>query len=198
MGAVSAAITVSLDGYVAAPGDAPGRGLGEGGERLHSWVFGGPWRYEDAVRGEPHGEDARWLAQAGARTGAVICGRWTYEAARHWGGRNPAGKPFFVLTHRPAEQPHGGEFNFVCGLEEALARAREAAGGDDVHIMGGADTIRQALAADVVEQLTLIVAPLLLGAGKRLFEGFTRSLELEQLGARQSRFATFLEYRVRR
>jgi len=198
MSGVTAAITTSLDGFVAAPGDVPGRGLGEGGERLHNWVFGGPWRYEDATRGEPRDEDARWLAQAGARTGAVICGRWTYEAARHWGGRNPAGKPFFVLTHRPAEQPEGGQFAFVSGLEAALERAGEAADGKDVHVMGGADTIRQALAAGAVDELTIVLAPLVLGAGKRLFEGFEGSLELEQLDARQSALATFLTYRVRR
>lgn len=64
--------------------------------------------------------------------------------------------------------------------------------------MGGADVLRQALGAELVDELTLIVAPVVLGGGKRLFEGFSKSLELEQLGVRQSRFATFLNYRVKR
>ena len=84
------------------------------------------------------------------------------------------------------------------GVEEALARAREAAGDKDVHIMSGADIIRQALAAELVDELTIIVAPVLLGGGKRLFEGFDRSIDLEHIGVRQSPDATFIDYRVRR
>jgi dihydrofolate reductase len=78
-----------------------------------------------------------------------------------------------------------------------VERAREAAGDKDVNVMGGADTIRQALEASLVDELTIIVAPVLLGGGKRLFEGFSKSLELEHIGVRQSPFATFVDYRVR-
>jgi dihydrofolate reductase len=67
-----------------------------------------------------------------------------------------------------------------------------------VHVMGGADLIRQALEAGLVDELTIIVAPVVLGGGKRLFEGFSESLELEQLGVRQSQYATFIDYRVKR
>jgi dihydrofolate reductase len=198
MGEVLAAITVSVDGYFAGPNDGPGRGLGEGGERLHHWVFGGPWTYDQEQRGEASGEDAAWLEEMMARVGAAVGGRWTYEAARHWGDENPWGFPFFVVTHRPEEQPEGDAFTFVDGVEAAVERAREAAGGKDVNVMGGGQVIRQALEADLVDQLTIIVAPVVLGGGKRLFDGFTRSLELEQLGVRQSSFATFLDYRVKR
>jgi dihydrofolate reductase len=192
---VFAGITTSIDGYIAAPDDGPGKGLGEGGERLHYWVFGGPWSY-DEPRGEPAGEDAAWLEDMSKRVGAVVGGRWTYEAARHWGDENPWGIPFFVVTHRPEEQPEGDEFTFVAGVEEAVARAREAAGDKDVHVMGGADVLRQALDAGLVDELSIIVAPVILGGGKRLFEGFTKSLDLTQLGVRQSEFATFIDYRV--
>ena len=132
------------------------------------------------------------------RVGAVVGGRATYEAARHWGDKNPWGLPFFIVTHRPEEQPEGDDFVFVDGVAEALERARAAAGDKDVSLMGGADVIRQALAAGLVDELTIIVAPLILGGGKRLFEGFTEDIELEQLGVHQSTLATFLEYRVRR
>jgi dihydrofolate reductase len=197
MAKLVAAITTSIDGYITGPDDGPGRGLGEGGERLHYWVFGGPWTYSDETRPAATGEDAAWLAEVTSRIGAVVGGRWTYEAARHWGDENPWGLPFFIVTHRPEEEPDGGGFQFVAGLEAAVQRAIEAADGKDVHLMGGADIIRQALAAGLVDELTLIIAPVVLGAGKRLFDGFSESLELDQLGVRQSPFATFIGYRVR-
>ena len=198
MAKVLAGITTSVDGYIAGPEDEPGKGLGEGGERLHYWVFGGPWTYDNEPKGEPTGEDAAWLAETSSRVGAVVCGRWTYEAAEHWGGKNPWGLPFFIVTHRPEEEPGGGAFTFVAGVEEAVARAAEAAGDKDVHVMGGADVIRQALEAGLVDELTIIIAPVVLGGGKHLFEGFSRSLDLEHLGVRQSQYATFVDYRVKR
>jgi dihydrofolate reductase len=196
MAQVLAAITVSVDGYIAGPDDGPGKGLGEGGERLHHWVFGGPWTYDDGPRGEATGEDAAFLAETMSRVGAVVGGRWTYEAARHWGDENPWGLPVFIVTHRPEEEPAGGAFTFVSGIETAVERARAAAGGKDVNVMGGADVIRQALGAGIVDELTLIVAPVVLGGGKRLFEGFTQSLDLEHRGVRQSPLATFITYGV--
>jgi dihydrofolate reductase len=195
---VLAGITTSVDGYIAGPDDGPAKGLGEGGERLHYWVFGGPWSYAEDPRGEATGEDAAWLSDAMSRVGAVVAGRWTYEAARHWGDENPWGLPFFILTHRTDEQPDGDAFIFVSGIQEAVDRAKEAAGDKDVNIMGGADTIRQALDAGLVDELSIIIAPVTLGGGKHLFDGFTKSLDLEHLGVRQSEYATFIDYRVKR
>ena len=195
---VVAGITTSIDGYITGPHDGPGRGLGEGGERLHYWVFGGPWTYAEEPRGEATGEDAAYLEAAMSRVGAVVAGRSTYEAARHWGDKNPWGIPLFIVTHRPEEAPEDGEFAFVAGVEEAVERAREAAGDKDVHVMGGADVIRQALQAGLVDELSIIVAPVIMGSGKRLFDGFSDSVELEHIGLRQSPFATFVDYRVTR
>jgi dihydrofolate reductase len=196
---VLAGITTSVDGYVAGPDDGPGKGLGEGGERLHYWVFGQPWSYYGGPQGEPtDADDAEWLGETMARVGAVVGGRWTYEAGEHWGGENPWGVPFFIVTHRPEDEPPGGNFSFVNGVEEAVERAKEAAGDKDVHVMGGAEIIRQALHADLVDELSIIVAPLVLGGGKHLFEGFTKDIELEHIGVRQSPFATFIDYRVKR
>jgi dihydrofolate reductase len=196
MGKVIAGITTSVDGYIAGPDDGPGRGLGTGGERLHYWVFGGPWTYDSQPEGEATGEDKAWLDEAFAGLGAVIAGRWTFEAADRWGGSSPWQLPFFIVTHRPEEEPEGAGFTFVGSFEEALERAREAAGDKHVHVMGGADLIRQALAAGVVDELSIITAPVVLGGGKRLFDGFHEQIELEHIGVRQSPFATFVDYRV--
>ena len=69
---VAASITISLDGYVAGPNDGPGRGLGDGGERLHYWVFGGPWSYDEEPTGEPTGADKEYLDSVIARRGAIV------------------------------------------------------------------------------------------------------------------------------
>src|SRR5687767_96681 len=194
---VTAGITTSLDGYITGPNDGPGCGLGEGGERLHYWVFGGPWTYDAEPTGEMGPEDKAWMDQAMGGLGAVIAGRATYEAAEHWGDTNPWGLPFFIVTHRPEEQPAGDDFVFVGDLTEAVERARAAAGDKDVHVMGGADVVRQALELDLVDELTIIIAPVILGGGKLLFDGFDRSLDLEPKGVRQSQYATFVDYVVR-
>ena len=133
-----------------------------------------------------------------ARVGAVVGGRNTYEAAGAWGGQNPWGMPFFIVTHRPQDAPADAGFSFVNGLDEAVARAREAAGGKDVSIMGGADVIRQALRAGYVEELSISIAPVVLGGGKRLFDGSEGTVRLEHLALLQSPFATHLSYRVLR
>jgi dihydrofolate reductase len=129
--------------------------------------------------------------------GAVIGGRWTYEAADHWGGHNPWPVPFFIVTHRPDEEPREGGFTFVDGLDEAMRRARAVAGGKDVQVMGGADLIRQALRAGYVDEFTLTIAPIVLGGGKALFDGFEADLQLEHVRVLQSPLATHLTYRVR-
>jgi dihydrofolate reductase len=195
---VIAGITTSLDGYITGPNDGPEKGLGEGGERLHYWVFGGPWTYDNHPTGEPVDADKAVLDEAMSRAGATICGRGMYDSAGAWGGANPFGVPMFVLTHRVEDQPPAESgFTFVDSFEEALRRATEAAGDKDVSIGGGADVIRQALNAGIVEELMITVAPVILGAGKRLFDGFERDVTLEHLGpVRQSPFATHITYRV--
>lgn len=194
---VIAGITISLDGYITGPHDGPGHGLGDGGERLHYWVFGGPWSYDVGARGEPTGADKEVLDEAAARIGAVIGGRNTYEAAEAWGGHNPFGAPFFIVTHRLEEAPAADAgFTFVKGLDEAIVQARQAADGKDIYIMGGANVIRQALREGYLDELAITIAPVVLGGGKRLFEGFGKSVILEQSRVRQSPFVTHLSYRI--
>jgi hypothetical protein len=88
---------MSVDGYTTGPRDGPGKGLGEGGERLHYWVFGGPWTYASGPKGEATGEDAAWLSEAMSGVGSIVGGRATYAAAGHWGDENPGAFPSYGL-----------------------------------------------------------------------------------------------------
>jgi dihydrofolate reductase len=199
-GKVVAAITVSLDGYVTGPDDRPGQGLGVGGERLHYWVMGGPWTYEtDHEPGIGMGEADReyydLLLQGQA---AGICGRGMYDNSGAWGGTNPFPGTLVVLTHRTEDQPdESSGFVMVDGFDAALAHAREAADGGGVAIGGGAHVIRQALAAGVVDELGISTAPVILGGGKRLFEGFGQDVELDILSVHQGEHAVHTRYAVR-
>jgi dihydrofolate reductase len=196
MTVVAAAITMSLDGYITGPNDGPGNGLGDGGERLHYWVFGGPWSYEAEPKGEATGADKEYLDGGMARAGAVVVGRGMYESAGAWGGQNPFGVPLFVVTHRPEDAPSEGGFTFVDGLDEAIAQARQVAGDKDISIGGGADVIRQTLRAGHVDDLAISIAPVILGGGKRLFDGFEQTLNLQHVALLQSPFATHITYRL--
>ena len=200
MSKVIATITTSVDGYVVGPDDREGQGLGVGGERLHYWVMGGPWTYDtdDREPGEGMGEqDQAFFADLTAGLGAGVCGRGMYDSSGAWGGHNPFAGPLFVVTHRVDEQPDpSAGFTFVSGVEEAVAAAREAANGKGVAISGGADVIRQALRADLVDELAISVAPVVLGAGKRLFEGFDRDIDLRITRVYPSTYAVHTRYDV--
>jgi dihydrofolate reductase len=104
--------------------------------------------------------------------------------------------PFFIVTHRPQDAHPEAEFTFVNGLDEAMRLAREAAGDRDVFVMGGAGVIRQALRAGYIEELSLSIAPVVLGGEKRLFDGFDDTASLEHRRVLQSPFATHITYRV--
>src|SRR3978361_1087125 len=134
-----AGISVSLDGFITGPEDRPGQGLGIGGERLHYWVFGGPWTYDgehdfDAMAGE----DKAYYDGLIARIGSGIVGRGMYDAAGARGGKNPFPGNLVVLTHR-TDDPHDESFTFVDDLGEALRLARKAAGARAVTIGGGGE-----------------------------------------------------------
>ncbi|CAI9401857.1 dihydrofolate reductase family protein [Nocardioides sp. T2.26MG-1] len=199
-GKVVAAITTSVDGYVTGPDDGPRQGLGIGGERLHYWVMGGPWSYEGGHDTDGmQGSDREFFDALTAGLGCGIVGRNMYDAAGAWGGTNPFPGPLVVLTHRTEDQPDpSAGFVFVDGFDAALARARELAAGATVSLGGGADLIRQGLAAGVVDELAISTAPVVLGGGKRLFEGFEDDLDLEVLGTWSSPYATHVRYAVLR
>ena len=189
---------MSLDGFVTGPNDGPeGRGLGEGGEVLHYWVFGGPWTY-DGERGTATGVDAEVLDEA-LGAGAVVVGRRMYDTTKGWGGKSPFG-PCVVLTHRVEDQPPADSgFEFVEGVVEAVTRAREIAGEEGiVNIGGGASLVQQALRAGLVDELHLHVAPVLLGAGRTLFDDLEVRLDFEPIRVRESPYSTHIDFRIRR
>ena len=186
--------TISLDGYGAGPHQSLENPLGMGAGSLHEWFY--PTRtFRTNVLGQDGGTtgpDDAWASKGFENMGAWILGRnmfgpvrgpWPDEEWTGWWGPNPPYHvPVFVLTHhaRPSVGMEGGTtFHFVTGgIHEALDRARTAAEGKDVRIGGGAHTIRQYLEARLIDQLHIVVAPILLGAGEPLFAG----LDLPSLG----------------
>lgn len=199
MGRIIAAITTSVDGYVTGPDDGPGGGLGRGGERLHYWVMGGPWTYEGGHVFAMHGPDKEFFDELVSTVRSGVVGRGMYDAAGAWGGTNPFPGPLYVVTHRTEDQPpEESGFRFVADLDTALDRASAAAGDGDVSLGGGADVIRQALAAGRVDELVISTAPVILGAGKRLFDGFDRDVDLEVARVYSSPYATHVRYTVTR
>jgi len=199
MGKVIASISMSVDGYITGPDDHAGQGLGRGGERLHYWVMGGPWTYDGGHEFAMSGPDKEFYDELVSSLGAGVVGRGMYDAAGAWGGSNPFPGPLFVVTHRTEDQPPEDKgFTFVGDVTSALDQATEVAGDLDVSVGGGADVIRQALASGRVDELVLTTAPVILGGGKRLFDGFEHDLDLEVRQVVSSPYATHVRYGVRR
>jgi dihydrofolate reductase len=184
-------MSMSLDGFIAGPEDEGQNGLGNGGEILHDWLSDGHGGIgPSGVNGEVFGE----LLQSGA----VVVGRRTFEMAGEWGGDHHDGVPIFVLTRRPGDTPRFPLVTYVGDVAEAMARAREAAGDRDV-MVHGATLTRLALAAGVLDELVIHQVPVLLGAGRRLFDGLEPGqVGLEIAGVVDGPGVTHLRYRVRR
>jgi dihydrofolate reductase len=197
-------LSVSLDGYAAGPDQSLDNPLGAGGERLHDWVFTTPYWRE--MLGEDASEavatlDDEMMRAGDSNVGATIMGRnmfgpvrgeWPDESWTGWWGEEP---PYhhqtFVLTHHPrppAEMAGGTVFHFVTdGIDSALERAFEAAGGKDVRIGGGPATIKQYLGAGLVDEMHVAIAPVLLGSGEPLLDTMVDSgLEVVSFAASPS------------
>ena len=188
------AFSVSLDGFGAGANQSLQAPLGVGGEELHRWFF--PTRtFQTMVLGGTDGTtdtDDEFARKSFDNIGAWIMGRnmfgpvrgeWPDDSWRGWWGDNPPYHvPVFVLTHHarpPITMAGGTTFHFVTdGIHAALRRAREAAGGRDVRVGGGAATIRQYLREGLIDELHFTIAPILLGSGESLFGG----LDALQLG----------------
>jgi dihydrofolate reductase len=177
--------SVSVDGFGAGPDQSFLEPLGVGGQRVHEWFF--TTRTGREMVGEPGGTtgtDDAFVADRFAGAGATVMGRnmfgpvrgpWDGDWDGWWGDEPPYGHDVFVLTHferAPLPMDGGTTFHFVTdGLEAALERARESAGDQDVVLGGGVSTLREALAKGLVDDLHLVVAPVVLGRGEQLFDG---------------------------
>jgi dihydrofolate reductase len=187
--------TLSIDGYGAGPRQDRDNGLGVGGEQLHEWlVTTRTFKSMSGGQGGATGVDDDFARRGIEDIGAWILGRnmfgpirgaWPDDAWKGWWGSNPPYHvPVFVLTHHPRksiEMEGGTTFHFVTeGIEEALTRAKQAAGPKDVRLGGGVATIRQYLRARLVDEMHLAVSPVVLGSGEHLLAG----LDLLALGYR--------------
>ncbi|MEU0727342.1 dihydrofolate reductase family protein [Streptomyces sp. NPDC006140] len=200
MGRVICDITVSVDGYAAGVDQSEERPFGDDGgdgtgNRLHAWMFETPGEN----RAEVEAMTAAGAFVMGRNMFGPVRGAWDRRWNGWWGGDPPFHAPVFVLTHHPREpEPMDGgtTYHFVTdGIASALERARAAAGGGDVLVLGGATTVNQYLAAGLVDELRLHIVPLMLGAGTRLFDGVP-PLDLEQVTSRSARQVTHVRYRV--
>jgi dihydrofolate reductase len=211
---VFADISVSLDGYVAGPDADLEQPLGAGGEALHEWALASQsWRESHGREGGERSADSDVIAETLAATGAVVMGRRMFSGgsgpwepdprARGWWGEDPPfHAPVFVLTHHerePLPMEGGTTFHFVTdGIESAIEQARAAAGEQDVLVAGGGAVIAQAIAAGLVDELQVHVAPVFLGGGARLFDGMPADVGLEIARVVDSPTVTHLRYRVTR
>ena len=185
--------SISLDGYGAGPDQGKENPLGKGGARLHEWFY--PTRTFQMMFGKKEGTtglDEDFARRGTENLGAWILGRnmfapsrgaWTDDGWKGWWGANPPyHTPVFILTHharKPIEMEGGTTFHFVTeGIEEALKRAKEAAGGKDIRLGGGGATIRQYLCAKLIDEMHLAIAPVMLGSGEHLLAG----IDLPALG----------------
>ncbi len=190
-------MTMSVDGFVAGPNQSLEKPFGDGvdPDRLHAWMF------DDR---DTNASEVEAITDAGA----FIMGRnmfspgrgaWDEEWKGWWGDDPPYHAPVFVLTHHPRDpltMTGGTTYTFVTdGIESALAQARAAAGEANVAIAGGAATVNQYLAARLIDELRLHVAPMLIGAGARLLESVGNG-SLEPLEVRHTGLVTHLSYRV--
>jgi dihydrofolate reductase len=184
-GAVFADISMSLDGFITGPNDSVEQGLGEGGERLHQWLYDlASWRGAHGLDAGHTGPDDDLMDEAFERAGAVVMGRRMFDhGLKPWGDEPPFHGPVFVLTHETRNPLVKGEttFTFVTGgIEKALEQASAAAGEKDVSIAGGAQVIQEALKAGRLDEIQIHLVSILMGAGVRLFEDLgTQPIELK-------------------
>ncbi len=208
-------ISMSLDGFVAGPNATLEEPLGKDGERLHDWVLRlASWRSQHGLEGGETGPDDELAQERWARVGAVVMGRkmfsggdgpWESDpnADAWWGDDPPFHVPVFVLTHHerePAIKEGGTTFTFVTdGIESALEQARAAAADKDVSLGGGASVAQQYLRAGHLDELSIHVAPILLGGGVSLFgELGADAPGLKLTKVVESPFVTHLTYEVER
>jgi dihydrofolate reductase len=209
MGKLRFRISISLDGFIAGPNQSEEHPLGEGGEGLHEWAFElAAWRKPHGREGGEVNASSEVVERMEENVGAQLMGRGMFGGGRGpwpedppwngwWGEDPPFHCPVFVLTHHERQPLELSDttFHFVTeGVEAAVARAKEAAGDEDVLLGGGAETARQCLAAGLVDEMQLALVPILLGSGEQLFEGLDPELGFEQIEAIDAPGVTHLTY----
>jgi dihydrofolate reductase len=197
-------MTMSLDGFVAGPGDGSEFPLGKhGGMAIFDWYTSGDREIQSPLFKPEPGVNTQQVERMFAESGAFVFGRRTSDITHGWDGRHPVnGVPVFVLTHKapPASEVPKGPSNltFVTdGIASAIRQARAVAGGKDVKL-SGASPGKQALAAGLVDEILVHIAPYLLGGGVRLFDELDDGVRLEKLSVDDGPLATHVRYRVKR
>jgi dihydrofolate reductase len=204
MSIVFASLGISLDGYVAGPNAGPDNALGDRGDDLHQWLYEvETWRERAGLSGGETNPDDEIVQENAARAGAYVMGRRMFDEGEvGWPDPPPFRAPVFVLTHdarEPWKRQGGTTFTFVTGgIADALEQARAAAGERDVQVAGGAHAVRQSLDAELLDELELHLAPVVLGDGARLFDGVDPGVRLEPVRVVGSPAVTHVRYRVAR
>jgi dihydrofolate reductase len=194
MGKVTAQFTMSLDGFIAGPNDEV--------DRIFRWYTGGDTDFQPQDGGlvfKISRASADLLREAWGNLGAIVTGRRDFDVSAAWGGKPPLDVPIFIVTHRIPQEwaGEGSPFTFVTdGVESAVEKARRAAGDKDVGI-GGTTITQQCLRAGLLDEIQIDLAPVLLGAGIRLFDQIgPEPIDLESLGMIEGTGVTHLRYRV--
>ncbi|WP_214322673.1 dihydrofolate reductase family protein [Nonomuraea sediminis] len=197
MSKVLAALAVSVDGYITGRDPGAGRGLGDGG-MLFNWYFDGdtPSQVFDGFK--LSAPSARVFDALAGRVGAIVAGRNTYEDSEHFGGGSPHPRArLVVLSHRPVPEITDRQTLVTTGIQDAIAAAREAAGGKDVGLMGGG-VVTEALKAGLVDEVILHQVPILLGGGRPFFQALPEHVRLRLVEAVPAPGVTHLHYEVER
>ena len=191
MSKVVCEISMSLDGFITGPNVRVGNGMGDGGDRLHDWMFGAKTT-----------TDAKFVDDKYASTGAVVMGKRMFDVGfEPWGDPPPFRMPVFVVTHEerdPLPMQGGTTYTFVTdGIEAALELARAAAADKNVGVWGGANIIRQYLKAGLLDEMQIQLIPILLGNGIRLFEGLDpEGIALRRASSIETPAATHFRFEV--
>ena len=188
-------MSISLDGFIAGPNERVDNGLGDGGHRLHEWLTGAEAHPQEAlVRARINDQ----IVDEFMSTGAVVAGRGTVEPAGYWDGDHHDRVPIFILTRQdPANLKAWPLVSYVNDIATAMTRAREAAGEKNV-LVHGAGIAQRALTAGALDEIELHVIPVLLGQGRRLFDGLAaEQIELERTRILEGEYGvTHMHYRV--
>lgn len=199
MGASVLYMSMSLDGFIAGPNETPDNGLGDGGERLHEWVFPG-------LEGDDFAAAAARLTGVNKRvhdsfmtTGAILAGRGTFEPAHGWGGDHHDGAPIYIWSRGPAPEwaADWPLVTYTSDLAGAMASAKHAAGDSDV-LVHGAGTAQALLREGLLDQISIHLIPVILGGGRPLFEHLgLEQRQLERIEVLEGEGGvTHLRYRV--